>query len=153
MTPSCTKFHLNPLNSRRRNTQTLTDMFQYILPHVMLCTKDIIKKATTLWYGLPSDCHTCALHKNTRGYWRYVTLRPDKVRTTGLDAGNYHQIHCTVPGAAWRIMTASAANTANCLVLVRFEVLTAVTMKNAVYWDTKTQFVPQRRHVTSPLRS
>jgi hypothetical protein len=26
---------------------------------------------------------------------------------------------------------------------VRFEVLTAATMKNAVFWDIKTQFVPQ----------
>jgi hypothetical protein len=36
---------------------------------------------------------------------------------------------------------------------VRFEVFTAVTMKNAVFWDIKTQFVPHRRHITSPLQS
>jgi hypothetical protein len=36
---------------------------------------------------------------------------------------------------------------------VRFEVLTAVTMKNAVVWDIKTQFVPHRGHITSPLQS
>jgi hypothetical protein len=36
---------------------------------------------------------------------------------------------------------------------VRFEVLTAVTMKNAVFWDVKTQFIPHRRHITSPLQS
>jgi hypothetical protein len=35
--------------------------------------------------------------------------------------------------------------------LVRFEVLTAVTIKNAVFWDIKTQFVPHRRHITSAL--
>jgi hypothetical protein len=28
---------------------------------------------------------------------------------------------------------------------VRFEVSTAVTMKNVVFWDIKTQFVPHRR--------
>jgi hypothetical protein len=28
---------------------------------------------------------------------------------------------------------------------VRFEVFTAVTMKNSVFWDIKTQFVPHRR--------
>jgi hypothetical protein len=33
----------------------------------------------------------------------------------------------------------------------RFEVFTAVTMKNAFFWDIKTQFIPHRRHVTSPL--
>jgi hypothetical protein len=26
-----------------------------------------------------------------------------------------------------------------------------VTVKNAVFWDTKTQFVPHRRHITSPI--
>jgi hypothetical protein len=35
----------------------------------------------------------------------------------------------------------------------RFEVFTAVTMKNGVFWDIKTQFVPHRRHITSPLQS
>jgi hypothetical protein len=30
---------------------------------------------------------------------------------------------------------------------VRFEVFTAVTMKNVVFWDIKTQFVLHRRHV------
>jgi hypothetical protein len=26
-------------------------------------------------------------------------------------------------------------------------------MKNAVFWDIKTQFVPHRKHITSPLQS
>jgi hypothetical protein len=26
-------------------------------------------------------------------------------------------------------------------------------MKNMVFWDKKTQFVPSRRHITSPLQS
>jgi hypothetical protein len=30
---------------------------------------------------------------------------------------------------------------------------TGVTMKNVVFWDIKTQFVPHRRHITSPLQS
>jgi hypothetical protein len=36
---------------------------------------------------------------------------------------------------------------------VRSEVFTAVTMKYAVFWDMKTQFVPHRRHITSALQS
>jgi hypothetical protein len=36
---------------------------------------------------------------------------------------------------------------------VRFEVFTAVTMKNAVFRGIKTQFVPHRRHITSPVHS
>jgi hypothetical protein len=35
----------------------------------------------------------------------------------------------------------------------RVEVFTAVTMKNAVFWDIKTQFVLHRRHNMSPLQS
>jgi hypothetical protein len=35
---------------------------------------------------------------------------------------------------------------------IRFEVFTAVTMKNAVFFDIKTQFVLHRRHITSPLQ-
>jgi hypothetical protein len=36
---------------------------------------------------------------------------------------------------------------------VRFEVFTAVTMKNAVFWETKSQFIPHRKHITSLLQS
>jgi hypothetical protein len=36
---------------------------------------------------------------------------------------------------------------------VRFEVLTAVTVKNVVFWDITTQFVLHKRHITSPLQS
>jgi hypothetical protein len=36
---------------------------------------------------------------------------------------------------------------------VRFEVFTAVTMKNVVFWDIKPQFVLHRRHITPPLQS
>jgi hypothetical protein len=32
------------------------------------------------------------------------------------------------------------------------EVLPAVTMKNIVFWDTKTQFAPHRKQITSPLK-
>jgi hypothetical protein len=36
---------------------------------------------------------------------------------------------------------------------VRFEVFTAVTMKNDFFWDMKKQFVPQRRHITLHYRA
>jgi hypothetical protein len=36
---------------------------------------------------------------------------------------------------------------------VRFEVSTAVIIKNAVFWDIKPQFVPHRRNITSSLHS
>jgi hypothetical protein len=36
--------------------------------------------------------------------------------------------------------------------IVVFEVFTAVTTKNAVFWDIKAQFLPHRRHITFPLQ-
>jgi hypothetical protein len=36
---------------------------------------------------------------------------------------------------------------------IRFGVYTAITTKNSFFWDIKTQFVPHRRHITSPLQS
>jgi hypothetical protein len=36
---------------------------------------------------------------------------------------------------------------------VRIEVLTAVIMKNAVFRYVSTQFVPHKKHITSPLQS
>jgi hypothetical protein len=39
------------------------------------------------------------------------------------------------------------------LIYVISEVITTMTMKNAVLWDKKTQFVPHMRHITSPLQS
>jgi hypothetical protein len=41
----------------------------------------------------------------------------------------------------------------NSKVLVRLEVLTVRTVKNAVFWDIKFQFVPHRWYITSPLQS
>jgi hypothetical protein len=37
--------------------------------------------------------------------------------------------------------------------LVRSEVFTAMTMKNAGFWDMKIQLVPHRRDITSPPQS
>jgi hypothetical protein len=34
-----------------------------------------------------------------------------------------------------------------------FEVSTAVSLENTVCWDIKTQFVPHKKHITSPLQS
>jgi hypothetical protein len=35
----------------------------------------------------------------------------------------------------------------------QYEVFTAVTMKNVVFWDIKTKFVPHRRHITFLLQA
>jgi hypothetical protein len=36
--------------------------------------------------------------------------------------------------------------------VVEFEVLTVVTMKYVVFWYIKTQFVPHRKRIFSPLQ-
>jgi hypothetical protein len=33
------------------------------------------------------------------------------------------------------------------------QVFSVVTMKRAIFWDIKTQFIPHREHITSPLQS
>jgi hypothetical protein len=35
---------------------------------------------------------------------------------------------------------------------VRFEIFTALTVKNVVFWDIKPQFVLHSRHIRSPLQ-
>jgi hypothetical protein len=35
--------------------------------------------------------------------------------------------------------------------ILKFEAFTAVTMKNAVFWDINTQFVPHRKRITRRL--
>jgi hypothetical protein len=39
------------------------------------------------------------------------------------------------------------------LMLCKIEIFTAVTVRSAVFWNMKTDFVPHRRHITSPLQS
>jgi hypothetical protein len=39
------------------------------------------------------------------------------------------------------------------LYYIRFEVFTAVTLKNAIFWDIKAQFTPDKKHNMSPLKS
>jgi hypothetical protein len=39
------------------------------------------------------------------------------------------------------------------MIYVRSEVFAAVTMKNSVFWDIKTLFIPYRRHIKSPLQN
>jgi hypothetical protein len=52
---------------------------------------------------------------------------------------------CSIPSYLLRLLV-----TAN---VVRFEAFMVVTMKNAVFWDIKPQFILHRRHITSPLQS
>jgi hypothetical protein len=46
----------------------------------------------------------------------------------------------------WRALENAVRN-------VRFEVFTAVAMKNGILWDRNTQFVPHRKQIMSPLQN
>jgi hypothetical protein len=46
-----------------------------------------------------------------------------------------------------------SATEASQLMLCRIEVITAVTTKDAVFWDIKNQLLPHWKHITSPLQS
>jgi hypothetical protein len=54
------------------------------------------------------------------------------------------------PGYRWNCNSINGFQTVSYDI---FEVFTAVTMKNVVFRDIKPQFVPHRRHITSPLQS
>jgi hypothetical protein len=41
----------------------------------------------------------------------------------------------------------------NTVKVVRFEVFTAVTIKNAVFWGIKSQFLSHRKHITPRHRA
>jgi hypothetical protein len=62
--------------------------------------------------------------------WKFISIPPHTFLACGLIKQAWRQI-----------------------VYIRIEVFTAVTMKNVVSWDIKTQFVPHSRHITSPLQS
>jgi hypothetical protein len=73
-------------------------------------------------------------------------------------AGPWRRRHNFPLKILWRITDYMALyprslNSWKIIYTVRFEVFTAVTMKNVVFWDIKPQFVLHWRHVTSPLQS
>jgi hypothetical protein len=57
---------------------------------------------------------------------------------------NYHFQKTNIPN--------NITESVDTIQFVEFEVLTAVTTKNILFWDIKIQFVPHRRHITSPLQ-
>jgi hypothetical protein len=68
--------------------------------------------------------------------------------------------HVTASASSWRTRAFKvhhknrypARNSKEAYAEVRFEVSTAMTVKNVVFWDIKTQFGPHRKHNTSPLQ-
>jgi hypothetical protein len=74
----------------------------------------------------------------------------------GFHSGDYEE--CRLLGYKNQVLTtqekhyiSATKHTGYCY--VRFEGFTAVTMKNVVFWDIKTQFVLHWRHITSPVQS
>jgi hypothetical protein len=55
-------------------------------------------------------------------------------------------------GRAYSTYSLNVYDGGRAIIYVRFEVFTAVAMKNVVFWDIKTQFVPHRGYIASPLQ-
>jgi hypothetical protein len=81
---------------------------------------------------------------------KYLPAQPKVLVQPRLRAILYNNI--VLYGSAGPVCLLCAAPVAF-IVFVTSEVFTAVTLKNVVFWDTKTQFVLHRRHITSPLQS
>jgi hypothetical protein len=64
-----------------------------------------------------------------------------------------HNIDTPLPLPFSKLTASRQSRMRQVLICVIFEVFTAVTMKNIVYLDVKTQFIPYRGHITSPLQS
>jgi hypothetical protein len=74
----------------------------------------------------------------------------------GSHGGDYEE--CRILGYKNPVPTSHethyvSATESSRLMLCKFEVFRAVTTKNVVFWDIKTQFIPHMRHITSPLQS
>jgi hypothetical protein len=73
----------------------------------------------------------------------------------GFHGGDYEECHLL--GYKNPVRTSQETNYVSAtetsqLMLCKIEVFTAVTMKNAVFWDIKPQFVPHRRHISLRYR-
>jgi hypothetical protein len=115
----------NPSNpTKTSSTKTSRAVDELLSRFLLLWTEQTTR--------ISSACVTC--HKQFWGcvisrWWRYrcvIILSRNLLQWTKLTTWNI---------CAWH------------------EVFRAVTMKNVVFWDIKTQFIPHRRHITSPLQS
>jgi hypothetical protein len=64
-----------------------------------------------------------------------------------------YPLDCSFENGQFRVPMATNYRASTGYFLLRFEVFTAVTMNNVIFWDIKPQFVRHRKHITSPLQS
>jgi hypothetical protein len=84
-----------------------------------------------------------------RNLWEYLsfptaTAMVRRRKVSSCDILGYH---------LYDILTTDADIVKGTGKYVIFEVFTAVTIKNAVFWGITPQFLPHRKHITSPLQS
>jgi hypothetical protein len=60
----------------------------------------------------------------------------------------FHGTYCRIFCISAEVRTDNIINA-----YVKVEAFTAMTMKNAFFWDIETQFVPHRKYFTSPLQN
>jgi hypothetical protein len=67
--------------------------------------------------------------------------------------GPLQLLECKIAGSFFKENTVSGSRAKGYDFCVRFEVFTAVTMKNVAFWDIESQFVLHRRNIISLLQS
>jgi hypothetical protein len=78
-------------------------------------------------------------------------------KISGFHGGDYEE--CRLLGYKNPVSTSqethyvSATESSQLMLCKIFYVFTSVTMKNAVFCDIRTQLVPHRKRITSPLQS
>jgi hypothetical protein len=79
-------------------------------------------------------------------------------RTLGFQLSDFRLINCWKNVSLFQMVGKTLLDAADTRffiskLLCKVCVFTAVTMKNAVCWVIKTEFVPHRKHITSPLKN
>jgi hypothetical protein len=101
-----------------------------------------------------SSCYLCSFPVN---FWiaESVSIKPDReilasepISTAYCKSRPLVRVSMCIPPVINR-QRLSKNVTARIEEFVRFEVFTVVIMKNAVFWDIKTQFVPHRKHISA----
>jgi hypothetical protein len=107
----------------------------------------------------PCSMSTCLSHCSTRSHVRRVWSDENRQQShSWLSLFSYLCIYCRQNGCVKAILAGKETAysvpwqwwSVSCsMQYVRYEVFTAVTVKNAVFWDRKPQFLPHRKYYVS----
>jgi hypothetical protein len=115
-----------------------------------MSTSELLK-CSSLWYQILNSAFRTVLQASDVS--SFITCSMCCTVKTNRNKGEYHLLGYKNPFRTSQETHYVSATESSRLMLCKIWGFTAVTMKNAVFWDIKTQFVLHRRHITSPLQS